>query len=103
MDKEVIFTVTRSIEKVKVEKWCPHYRVEVDEQTRTVNCKDCGCVIDPFNYILGWAMDQNRYTMEVEYKKTELKNLYTTISELKKEISYIKRKGKNSNVKQLLK
>ena len=98
---EVLFTVTRSIEKTKVEKWCPHYRVEVDEQTRTIHCRDCNCVIDPFNYVLGWAMDQNRYTMEVDYKKRELAKLYTEMNELKKTISYLKRKGKDPKVKEI--
>jgi len=93
--KEVIFKVTRSIEKKREEKWCAHRLVTVDEHQRIVYCRECNAVIDPFNYILGWALDQNRYEMEVEYKKRELTDLFNKVAELKKTVSYLKRKEKD--------
>jgi len=31
---------------------CKHVRTEISEEKRTVTCRDCGAVVDPFAYIL---------------------------------------------------
>lgn len=32
-----------------------HKSITVDEQTRLVECRECGQVLDPFDYLLKWA------------------------------------------------
>ncbi len=94
--KEVKLTLTRSIKKKSGAPQCNHMRVEVDTHERIVVCQDCGGKVDPFDYILVWANQESRFEMEVEYKKRELSKLYSEFEELKKNIQYVKRKGKTT-------
>lgn len=92
--KEVSLKLTRSI-KMDSTRYCDHKRVVVDRQERDVRCEDCGSKVDAFDYILSWANQQHRYEMEVEYKKRELAKLQGEIDELKRSVSYVKRKSKH--------
>lgn len=39
---------------------CRHLRLEINEEARTVICKNCGCELDPFNALLEFADKERR-------------------------------------------
>lgn len=39
---------------------CRHLSLEINEEARTVICKNCGCELDPFNALLEFADRQRR-------------------------------------------
>lgn len=39
---------------------CRHLSLEINEEARTVICKNCGCELDPFNALLEFADKQRR-------------------------------------------
>jgi hypothetical protein len=88
---------TRSL-KIKEEPYpkCEHLRVTLDEHNRSIECSACGEQMDAFAYLLRWAGQQRRFEMEVEYKKRELANLSNELADLKKSVSYVKKKAKSS-------
>lgn len=98
---EVQFKVTRSLKRIDNEKFCWHNNVEVDEHERTIHCADCDKAIDAFEYMVRWANEERRYEMEVTYLKRELAALHQEKAELKKEISYTKRKIKDKKIKEI--
>jgi hypothetical protein len=94
-------SVSRSLKILKNDNHCSHIQVEVDEQTRTVHCSSCERVMDAFDYILGWAKQERRFEMEVEYLKRQLTALHNEKIELSKEVSYMKKKAKDAKIKSL--
>lgn len=75
---------------------CRHPHIEVDEDTETVECADCGAQLTPFNVLLRLSkgQDQKRYT-EKEYQRltVEIKSAKEELERLKKSIRYYKTKG----------
>lgn len=50
-------------------------RIVVDEDTRTIECKECGRIVEPFDYLAGWAKEGDRRmerlkSLDVEITKT---------------------------------
>lgn len=59
-----------SVKPKTYKPYCPHNSTSVDPQTRSVECKNCGKIIDPFDYLLSIANDNDRYwTMRKEYEQ----------------------------------
>ena len=50
---------------------CRHYCVWVDEKERTLRCRRCDALVDPFNYILHLCDTENRYVENVKYLRLE--------------------------------
>ena len=44
---------------------CRHFRFEVDEGSREVRCKECGEIIDPFDIMIQFAVEQRRFFTQV--------------------------------------
>lgn len=44
---------------------CRHYSIIINEQYRTVKCKDCGCIVDAFDVFLMRADDAEHIVREV--------------------------------------
>ena len=53
----------------KPEKYCNHQIILVDEHTRTVECEECGQIIDPFDYLHKVASEQ--LYLHEKYKSME--------------------------------
>jgi len=86
LEKSFTFKRTTNTEQ----KSCYHYGVEVDEETRTVNCAKCGIVMDPFDYLKTTCYRNesafNKYillTAEVSKLEKRYNNLNKEIERLK--------------------
>ena len=89
---EVKFEVYRSITK-KETPHCFHRRAELDEQTRTLECAECGAILDPFQFVLVMALEERSVQMNVARLKKELAELSKEYDSLKKQVTYMKRKA----------
>ncbi len=58
-------------QKQKARKpYCPHNSTMLDPHTRSVECKNCGSIIDPFDYLLKIARNNDMYwNMRKEYEQ----------------------------------
>jgi ribosomal protein S27E len=61
---------------------CTHSRVVVDESLWKVECEDCGEMLDPIHYLLGWARGERAEETRVSELKREYKRI-TDILEIK--------------------
>jgi hypothetical protein len=64
---------------------CKHLSILVIEDTRLLQCSDCGKTIDPFDYLLGYANGQQRIVWNLKLVKIELKEIQEKIAVLKKD------------------
>lgn len=51
--------------------YCHHDAVLVDEKERTLRCRRCDALVEPFNYILHLCETENRYLQNVKYLRRE--------------------------------
>jgi hypothetical protein len=57
--------------------------------------------MDAFDYLLGWARQENGYEMQVASLRREINLLCNEKEQLKKEVSYMKKKAKDAKIKSL--
>jgi len=50
---------------------CHHDAVWINEKERTLRCRKCDSLIEPFNYLLGLCEKENRYIESVKYLRRE--------------------------------
>lgn len=81
------FEITRK-ERAKEYQCTRHKRVVIDSEMRTVTCRDCGYIVDPFAYIEQWAK-------EGESRMEELKSVEIRCRVLRAEEYDLNRKVKN--------
>ena len=89
---EIQFQVYRSILK-KETPLCFHRRAEIDEKTRTLECAECGAILDPFQFCLTMALEERGVKMNVIRLKEELKKMNEEYETLSKSVKYLKRKA----------
>lgn len=46
-------------------KFCRHSRIVIDADNHSVECKDCGKVLDPFEVLLGYAGSERRHKRDI--------------------------------------
>lgn len=51
--------------------YCHHDAVLVDEKERTLRCRRCDALVEPFNYILHLCEEENRYLQNVKHLRRE--------------------------------
>lgn len=51
--------------------YCHHDAVLVDEKERTLRCRRCDALVEPFNYILHLCERENRYLQNVKHLRRE--------------------------------
>ncbi|WP_437609640.1 hypothetical protein [Erwinia sp. V71] len=51
--------------------YCHHDAVLVDEKERTLRCRRCNALVEPFNYILHLCETENRYLQNVKHLRRE--------------------------------
>lgn len=76
---EATMEISRKAQERKHKCHRQHRHVTVDEVARTLTCDDCGYVIDPFEYVLQWAVEgENRLEalkrIEIQLKVNEAEN-----------------------------
>lgn len=85
--KEAIFEERREL-------WnggrCECRRFLMDEHARTMECRDCGRVLDAFGWLLGFARTENGLLRRLEYLQEEQSRRNQSIERLKKEEQRIK-------------
>lgn len=89
----VDFAKLRTISMKRRRKRIAHCRclgVWVDEQTRFLECKNCGASVDPFDYVLLWAKKEESLTFELSSLKKEVHTLQKTKELLKSEVVNLK-------------
>jgi hypothetical protein len=64
---------------------CRHQSLTVDPKKRTVECKRCGAVVDPFDALLTVAADWDGYAMWVRAAKRDRELLLKEVDELKRQ------------------
>lgn len=71
-------------------------RVIVDFDDRTVECRECGRILDPFDYIKGWALEGKgrmdrlkSLDVEIKLKLAELETIKTALSREKAKVRRI--------------
>ncbi|EMB3200944.1 hypothetical protein U8296_004551 [Salmonella enterica] len=62
--------------------YCHHDSVWVNEKERTLRCRRCDALVDPFNYILHLCDTENRYVENVKYLRREEKQRRQNIENL---------------------
>jgi len=78
-----VVSIAITTESVRGE-WCRHHSQLYCEEQRTIQCKDCGAMLDPFAAYLLIAQQYGRLATSVSYKKGEEKELEARIEELKR-------------------
>ncbi|WP_019209125.1 hypothetical protein [Yersinia massiliensis] len=61
---------------------CQHESVLVNEKERTLRCRRCDALVEPFNYILHLCEYENRYVENVKYLRREEKQRRQNIEKL---------------------
>ncbi len=64
---------------------CKHGSVYVVEHSRSIECKTCGKVFDPFDFLLKHAMKQQNAMFDVSSLVSEKEKLSLEVERLKKE------------------
>jgi hypothetical protein len=59
--------------KEKEKKYClsHHKNIWVDEHLRQIECRECGQIIDPFDYIQDWAIKGDRRMQHLQFLDDE--------------------------------
>ncbi|MEI7375657.1 hypothetical protein [Dickeya chrysanthemi] len=64
---------------------CRHERVVVSEHERSVKCRLCGAVLDPFDYLLSLAKKETRLDWELTGLRCEIRSHREGLEKLKRE------------------
>ncbi len=67
------------------EQKCKHVRQGIDEELRTVDCRDCGATLDPVQVLVHWARDWDNVERRLQRSKRETRQLSQEIEELKRQ------------------
>lgn len=66
-------------------RYCEHGRITLDEHQRTVGCRDCGAILDPFNFLRDNARTLQRAWINHGLAQRKVKELTDRIEALNKE------------------
>lgn len=87
----------RATMKIAPDTYCDHKYVELDEDTRQITCNECKKVIDPFEFVLGWAKEERRQIWNLQDLHRQIAERTLERDELLKEVKSLK--GKRSRAK----
>ncbi len=72
-----------AMQREQAEKiYCIHDSVLVDEKERTLRCRRCNAMVEPFNYILHLCDTESRYIQNLKYLRQEEKQRRHNIEKL---------------------
>lgn len=69
---------------------CRHWNLIIDIKSRSISCKNCGAIVDPFEHICQWAEEEHKTALNLIGLKHEEKQLETKVEELKAKEKRIK-------------
>lgn len=63
-------------------KYCAshHKNIYVDEDERIIECSECGKVLDPFDYLFGWAREGDRRMERLKFLDDEVRRKHNELS-----------------------
>lgn len=88
-DEEKLLNITVTDRKDYRQQHCKHKAVEVDEKGRIILCLQCGCAVDPFQYVLQCATDGEAVVREIQ-------QLHNRRDELREVVANLEREEKNA-------
>ena len=71
--------------KSRHEQKCKHTRQTIDEELRTVGCRDCDEQLDPVQVLVHWARDWDNVDRTLRRNQRETRLLNQEIEELKRQ------------------
>lgn len=85
--------------KEQEHKYCAshHKSIFVDEEERIIECKECGKVLDAFDYILGWANEGKRRMERLKSLDDEIRMKCREIYDMKAVLAREKAKTRRVN------
>ncbi len=69
--KEDLHDIAAMQREPEVKIYCHHDSVLVDEKERTLRCRRCDALVEPFDYILHLCDTESRYIQNVKYLRQE--------------------------------
>lgn len=75
---------------------CDHWEIEIDETARTIICRKCKKVVDPFNMLVRYAQEENRAFLDLLNWQSEVKRLKAEKVELSRDVRNLKAKKKRA-------
>lgn len=91
-DEKELLNTDITDRKDYVQQRCKHRAIAIDEQHRLVKCKQCGCVVDPFQYVLQCAVDGEAVVKEIT-------KLHNRRDELRESVANLEREEKNAKAR----
>lgn len=83
--------VTAKVFSIKVKQSkCFHKSVELDLETRHVNCNHCGAMIDAFDFLYSCAVEETMALATIQSLRKEKAQLQTEVEKLKKQKVFLK-------------
>ena len=88
-DREISFTPANVIDaehifKIKRQSFCRHNKVVVDEESRSLECQDCGSNLSLFDYIKDLALNHRDAVDQLIRAREDYKKLSESLEELKR-------------------
>lgn len=91
-DEKELLNTDITDRKDYVQQRCKHRAIVIDEQHRVVECKQCGCIVDPFLYVLQCALDGEAVVKEIT-------KLHNRRDELRESVANLEREEKNAKAR----
>ncbi|QWA09547.1 hypothetical protein GTU79_19600 [Sodalis ligni] len=66
-------------------RWCTHPKILVDDHLRTLTCRSCGAVVDPFDWINSVTDGETKVDWELQTLRREITDHRTGLEKLKQE------------------
>jgi len=79
--------------------FCKHERISLDEHKRTVDCMDCGIVLDPFGFLRHQAETLQRAWSNYRSVTAKVQELNGSIERLNKELASVQGKLRRAKEK----
>lgn len=88
-EEEKLLNVVVTDRKSTGQKYCKHSQTQISEASRTLVCRQCGSMLDPFEVILDRARNAENIVLEI-------KSLYAKRDELRESVANLEREEKNA-------
>lgn len=91
---EQLYTTVDAKKKSRKQLYCRHTKLIADESVRMLKCESCELWIDPFEFLLNWALRKVALHWHVDELERKKKELSEQIEVLKKEKRKLQRRKK---------
>lgn len=84
-DEEKLLNTTVTDSKDYTQRRCKHRAIKISERERLITCLQCGCAVDPFEYVLRCAMDGEAVVSEISQLHSRRDGLREAVANLERE------------------